>query len=317
MRRLRAWLLRVAARWSGRRAGAVLVYHRLAEEAGSRSRDVSPATSVAAFERSLAHLRRCYRLVPAREIRAAAARRRRGDRFPVAITFDDDLASHRRHALPALSRAGAPATFFLCGETLEGPAPAWWDDLDAALAARALTPEDLAPLDEELARAAIAGQDRAAPRLAGALEQLRAGERDALAARLRAAAGGRGAEEGLRADDVRALADSGCEIGFHTRRHYLLSTLPDDELAAALHDGRDRLADAVGRPLDLLAYPHGKAGAREAAAARAAGFAAAFTGSARAVTPESDPMLTSRLEAPQEPGDLALQLARVLLRADG
>ena len=67
---------------------------------------------------------RVVRIVRAEDLPAMVAARRRWHRFPVAITFDDDLASHVRLALPALTRLGVQATFFLTGATLEGPSPA-------------------------------------------------------------------------------------------------------------------------------------------------------------------------------------------------
>ena len=69
--------------------------------------------------------------------RGSFARRRspvgRGEPFPLAITFDDDLRSHVELALPILPVAGAPATFFLTGASLQGPASFWWERLDRAL----------------------------------------------------------------------------------------------------------------------------------------------------------------------------------------
>ena len=63
----------------------MLVYHRVGETVG----DFDVAREE--FERQMRHLRRCYRVVKAAEILEAAGNRRRGRRFPVAITLDDDL----------------------------------------------------------------------------------------------------------------------------------------------------------------------------------------------------------------------------------
>ena len=70
---------------------------------------------------------------------------------------------------------------------------------------------------------------------------------------------------------MRELARAGFEIGFHTRDHRPLPELTDDELARALVDGRAALEEAAGRRLRVLAYPHGSADERVAAAARSAG----------------------------------------------
>jgi peptidoglycan/xylan/chitin deacetylase (PgdA/CDA1 family) len=95
---------------------------------------------------------------------------------------------------------------------------------------------------------------------------------------------------------VRALAAAGFEIGFHTLRHEPLPTVDDAELARALEDGRAQLEQVAGQPLKMLAYPHGRADAREARAVRAAGYMCAFTGRPAAVRADDDPFLLGRIE---------------------
>src|SRR4051812_2511272 len=101
--------------YSGRRAGAALLYHDIGDRDGDARRELVPATSRARFALQLAHLRRYYRLVELADLQSAVASRRRGEPFPVVLTFDDDLGHHVTHALPELYAADAPATFFLCG----------------------------------------------------------------------------------------------------------------------------------------------------------------------------------------------------------
>lgn len=107
--------------------------------------------------------------------------------------------------------------------------------------------------------------------------------------------------------DAEALAAAGWEIGFHTRRHDLLTALGEDALRAAI----DRPERARS-----LAYPHGKAASREAAAARAAGYEAAYTGAPVALTARTDPQLIGRLQPrTTSVGRFALDLARAVARA--
>ena len=143
----------------------------------------------------------------------------------MAVTFDDDLASHADHAAPALQRAGAPATFFLCGASLEKPHAFWWDRLQRAV-------------DQgiELPAPADASQPIRATGLL--VEELPAAERDEFAERLAALIGPDPDDAGLRADQVSRLAAAGLEIGFHTRGHHRLTQLTDDELARELREGR-------------------------------------------------------------------------------
>ncbi|HEX8742997.1 MAG TPA: polysaccharide deacetylase family protein [Thermoleophilaceae bacterium] len=282
-------------RRSALRAGLAVVYHGLAERPGDPARDLVPAHGVDLFERQLEHLCSRYRPVRASRLAAAARTRRRGEPFPVAITFDDDLPSHTELALALLGRAGAPATFFLGGRA------GWADRLQALLERGAEPPPPV--------RAGMSAREARA-----AVEALPAAERERFELELAEAA--REFATGAAAVDAGRLAEAGHEVGFHTLAHRVLPPLPDDELAAELSDGRDELAAAAGAPIDAIAYPFGVADERVAAAARSAGYRAGFIVGPAAVTPATDPLLVPRVDAPFEPpARLAWHLARALLAA--
>src|SRR5438105_5049867 len=91
-RKTRALLLAWSARLTATQAGIVIVYHRVGgDTSGDPKREILPAVSEETFKRQLEHLRRNYLVVPAAGILEAVKSRRRGQRFPVALTFDDDL----------------------------------------------------------------------------------------------------------------------------------------------------------------------------------------------------------------------------------
>jgi len=287
-----------ALRFTRLRAGLAVMYHRVGEPPGTYDFELVPNLGTRMFEAQIRLLRRVFRLVPASELYDAAAARRRGQRFPAAITFDDDNAGHARVSAPVLRRHGAPATFFLSGASLSGPFRFWWEVLQLAV------DRGLHGRREEIHEVAMEVQ--LAP----------AAERDALVAQLEEAVGPAPEDAGMRAELVRELADAGFEIGFHTRRHEFLTILDEQSLARALSDGRQELEALAGRPLDTIAYPHGGAEEREAEAARAAGFRWGYTTRAMAVTPESDPLLLGRVECSfRSLGHFALRLSRALLRA--
>src|SRR5205807_10488023 len=96
--------LAATARWSPLRRGVVIVYHGVGDPQGDWTRELLPTLGTRLFDSQLRHLRRRYHVVPASQILAAAAGRRRGKRFPVALTFDDDLLSHVLTATPTLER---------------------------------------------------------------------------------------------------------------------------------------------------------------------------------------------------------------------
>jgi hypothetical protein len=127
--RVRRYVRARLERRSTRQAGLALVYHRIGEPPGDPRYELVPALSTRLFETQLNHLRTAYRVVPPSQLLEATLERRAGDRFPVALTFDDDLRSHIDIVGPALQRAGLPAAFFLCGASLDASHSFWWEDL--------------------------------------------------------------------------------------------------------------------------------------------------------------------------------------------
>jgi len=289
-------LLATLLRLSARRRGLVLVYHALDERQGDLERDLVPPHGAVLFDAQIGHLRRWFDVVAAERILDATRSRARGSRFPVALTFDDDLPSHVTLALPALRARGTPATFFLCGASLDEPHSFWWERLQRALdAGRVDAPRGVRALAREV-------------------EALSPPERDRYADELVERAGADPPGAGLRREQVRELA-AGAAVGFHTVRHHPLPALDDDALDDALATGRRELEEAAGAPLAAIAYPHGRTDARVAAAARRAGFDSGFAGGERAVTPDDDPLALPRISpAYASLGHFALQLVRALLQ---
>jgi peptidoglycan/xylan/chitin deacetylase (PgdA/CDA1 family) len=272
--------LHFVLRCSNRRAGLILLYHDVGDRDGDGGSELVPPISRARFAHHLAHLRRYYRFVGLPDLLAAVTSRRRGEPFPVALTFDDDLGRHVTHALPELHAAHAPATFFLCGSFLEEPRDYWWQRLQRAIDGGA----DVAPL---LGAGTIHQQGQA-------MEALTPEQRDAVADELLCLAGRTPDGELLSAEGARRLP----HIGFHTVRHDTLTRLDDEQLAHALADGRAGLAEVAGYPVDTIAYPHGRFDSRVVAAARESDFAIGLTCKPEAVTPGSDPLALGRYEPP-------------------
>jgi peptidoglycan/xylan/chitin deacetylase (PgdA/CDA1 family) len=289
------------ARRSTSRLGVALVYHRVGDLPGDPRYELVPALETRLFEAQLEHLRANYRVVSPSRLLDAALERRPGGPFPVALTFDDDLPSHLDVAAPALLRAGLPAGFFLCGASLDAAHRFWWEDLQALVERPSAVPVRLRSLRGVNLGPELHGTPRAIHELAELIERLPPRRRDAVAAELRSHAGER--PGGLDAHEIAELAGAGFEIGFHTRRHYLLSTLDVAGLRDAMSEGKERLEAAIGRRLTMIAYPHGKADIRVADAARAAGYELGFTGDPRPAGPKTDRLLIGRTEPPAVPLD--------------
>ena len=282
-----------------RQVGVVLLYHRIAHSPGDPSTELVPAVSALSFKGQMRWLRLLFRAVPAASFPAAVDQRRFWQRFPISVTFDDEVPEHCEWALPVLRETGVGATFFLTGLCVDAPRATWWELLQGAVNA------DL-PLDPLVGPGDVHSR-------AERVKMMQPQERDGVVRALERM-GARASNGALTRDQLIAIATEQ-EVGFHTRRHDFLPVLPSRDLTRALHEGRETLEDALGRRLDLIAYPHGGAGRREALAASRAGYRLGFTTSQKGWSPGMDPLRIGRIEVREEsPGSLARRLARVLAR---
>ena len=116
----------------------------------------------------------------------------------------------------------------------------------------------------------------------------------------------------LDADDARALAETGMELGAHSQTHADLRLLDGRELAYELGESKAAVERITGRPCRTMAYPYGNRDERVVEAAAEAGYELAFAWL---------PGPWRQLEAPRLPapprhgaGRLALKLAGVRRR---
>ena len=267
----------------------VLVYHRVTMRPRSDV-DVVPSVSPSTLRAHLDALQALATIVPVSTLLASHDR----DRLRIAITFDDDDVAHVDHALPVLTAAGVSATFFLSGRALNHLPDYWWSDLERALAVHGVHAVATAlGVTGGVAEIAAACED---PRVAERLSIMNVGP----------------PRRQLGASDIADLVRAGMTIGFHTLHHRVLPTLSDDGLKTALTIGRDALEAVAGRPIDYIAYPHGRANVRVVRAAAASGYRAGFVAGGRAMSRTADRLLIPRWE----PGPIATaQLsAEALLR---
>ncbi len=255
--------------------GLALVFHRITEGADPRQ-GLVPSVPEHVFRRQVEALLDIGDVVPLEDLLEPRAGWRR-PRF--ALTFDDDTPTHYERALPILRDLRVPATFFLSGRALHGLGPLWFERLDGLVSTRGVR-----------AGARLLGLDTNDP------EQLALACENDLRLQKRIEELPDGGVRNLRAAQIRALADAGMAIGFHTLNHPLLSLLPDSALDEALTRGRTELERVAGRPVRLFAYPHGKADERVASRLRGAGFVAACTGRPLAYRPGENPYRVGRWE---------------------
>lgn len=259
---------------------------------------------VTRFDAICAALRRCLHVMPLDE---AVARLRDASLPPraAAITFDDGYADNHTLALPILQRHGLTATFFIATSFLDG-GRMWNDTVIEALRRTALDQIDLDELPGgDFGRhplATEAQRRQAVHTLLPRLKYLPAGVRErtseALAQRAGIAPSALPGDLMMDGAQVRALRHAGMGIGAHTLTHPILAKADDATARAEIQGSRDTLAQLLGEPVTLFAYPNGKPGrdygARDAALVRELGFAAAVSTAPGVAHAGSDPVQLPR-----------------------
>lgn len=266
--------------------GAALVFHATGPRKGDPDFELNPALDVDTLDAMVGYLSRSYRMVTASELPTATAERRIGEPLPIAATFDDDLPSHAEVAAPVFARHGVTATAFIGGLDK----PLWFQLLTPAIDNRSIRPADLPPIPPALVSAALERRPRAIVELAHAIINVRPQERDVITEVLADSVHDQPAVLG--AAGARTLAAAGWEIGFHTKRHDVLTSLDEAELREAVTPS---IVKPGGSLPSSIAFPHGLGGAREAAAASDAGFDAAYTMNSSVLTERTDPHQLGRL----------------------
>jgi hypothetical protein len=104
--------------------------------------------------------------------------------------------------------------------------------------------------------------------------------------------------------DLRRLGEFGVDVGSHSVSHRSMARLPLAEARREAADSKNRLEQALGRPVTSFAYPFGTRADYSPAIAdvlREVGYELAFTSQHGAVAPGADPMLLPRIKV--EGGD--------------
>jgi len=211
------------------------------------------------IDRQIRTLGRWSRLVTVRE-GLECLRSGKGAARMTALTFDDGYDEVHRFALPALKRAGCPASVFIPSGVLESDAPFWWDRvnqlIDAARASSLEWRDGVFDIATQQARRKTSDAIRSSLRRLPPAE-IRAGIRE-----LEKALGLEELElpvtfKCLNREQLIEIAGMGIEVGSHTVTHPCLTALSGAEAKYELEVSRQHLEKVLGRPVPGLAYPFG------------------------------------------------------------
>lgn len=204
-------------------------------------------------------------------------------RRALCVSFDDGYADNCEVALPVAEALGVPLAFFIASGYLDGGR--MWNDTIIELFRGIDEPRAvLQRLGMEVDPTTTGDRQRRASAEA-VIEQLKHAspeqreERTAwLASRAETALPD---DLMMTAEQVRVLAGRGMDIGAHTVTHPILALLDTPSARREIASSKARLEEITGRPIELFAYPNGKAGRdfsdRDADLLGELGFKAAVT----------------------------------------
>lgn len=282
------------------------------------TRDFDPydpqTPDAARFARQLDALRG-FAVVPLAE-GLAAVQEGRLHRTSVAITFDDGYREQLEVAAPLLAARGYAATVFVSSGFVGGP-NMWHDRLLWALR-EGVTGARLDAVGlPEAVPVALQARRQLAARCIAAVKFLPLVAREQAVALVENACQAPPAPRlMLNTAELRELATRpGITIGAHTRQHPILAACAVEEARAEIGGSRADLETALGRSVDLFAYPNGHEGQdfgeRDVALVREAGFSHAFSSDWGGVTRGSDVLRLPRVSLYRStPFGNALLLAR-------
>lgn len=296
-------LLRAAA---PSRLVAILRYHAVCGDEGSRYADPGISVTPAAFDAHIQYLSQHYAVLPMPEV---VARMRAGQTLPpntVVITFDDGYADNLE-AARTLHRYGVSATFFITAGCLSGGAPFWPSEV------RALVLDLKTPVLELDATGtpiriptATEAERRAAVRQLNKLFKANTiPVRERLREQVRAAAGGASMPDCMLTwEQLREMHRLGMTIGGHTLTHPNLPNAGVEAARRELTESKRMLEDAIGEAVTMFSYPNGGAERYMTPDVRRVvqetGYAAAATSRNAFARPTSDVYALERIEVEEE-----------------
>lgn len=179
----------------------------------------------------------------------------------VAISFDDGYADNRTEAVPVLQAHGLTASFFVASGFLDGGCM-WNDRVIELVRGYGGAEIDLSPIG--LGRYASGTVPEKAALLDTVLIDLKyrepAARSDAIDGLAAITGGSVPRDLMMSTAQVREMQAAGMEVGGHTLSHPILARLDDAAILREIGEDRARLADILGAPPTLFAYPNGKPG---------------------------------------------------------
>lgn len=207
-------------------------------------------------------------------------------RKPFAVfTLDDGYRDNAEYAYPVFKRYGVPFTIYIPTDYADGKGDLWWLTLEEAVRRSKTITVDMDGARRQFLLDTVADKNAAFDALYWWMRGMPEGRARAITQRLAREAGVDSAQLCrdliMTWNEIRALAsDPLVTIAAHSKSHYALAKLPEDEARSEIADSVARIESELGMPCRHFSYPYGaesSAGEREFAIAAELGLATAVT----------------------------------------
>jgi len=218
--------------------------------------------------------------------RLAAARKDGGARRPFAcFTLDDGYRDNRDYALPVFEAHNCPFTIYVPTDYADGNGELWWLTLENAIRKARTVTLTMSGALRTFETGSLAQKQAAYHEIYWWLRAIPENRARAVVSELATSLGldpnASCRELVMNWDELRQLADHPLvTIGAHTRSHYALSKLDENDARSEMRESIARIEDELATPCHHFSFPYGSAeaaGAREFRLATELGVATAVT----------------------------------------
>ncbi len=285
----------------------LLMYHGVCEQSAIPEH-INFHVHPSIFERQLRALKKRYRVIPLKDV-VTALKENQPLEKAVVLTFDDGYRNNAQYAAPILKRLDLPFTVFVATEYVDSGAWIPLNEIYWMWSEGKLSTDQMNKLRGQI-RGRSAAEARAIIR---ALP-----ERPRTASRIAEDSFGM-----LSWQEICEMARTGADFGSHTHTHCNMAAENDEAQRAELGVSRQRLAENLGAPTTLFAYPFGHLEHMSEQSRRNvinAGYECALSTEVGVVTSHSDRFCLPRMGCDDRiwmfAGEVLLQFAKQVLKRD-
>jgi|HubBroStandDraft_6_1064221.scaffolds.fasta_scaffold01375_5 peptidoglycan/xylan/chitin deacetylase (PgdA/CDA1 family)/CelD/BcsL family acetyltransferase involved in cellulose biosynthesis len=258
----------------------IFIFHRVNDDFDP----FLPSVPVEAFRKQMEFLKRNFPVVSLDEI-ARGAYPTDGEKYCVAVTFDDGYRDNFVSAFPVLKRLGMPASIFLTTGCIESGEMPWYDQVSWAFKLTSQLHASLSPLGGP--DLPLDGRAQRLQAMGRTLAWMRGLDEEKRICAIPRALEALNVPMSLKAptpmlawDEIRQMTKHNISFGAHTVTHPALSSVSQDRMEAEIVGSKTKIEEKLQLPVRHFAYPFGQPadiGRNAKSVVERAGFSTAVT----------------------------------------